>query len=136
MHHHLGPSEQPGRLRAPAEPAAPDDALLMTTAQRRLYRMLASSPGRIFTTAELARALNLTRRALDALALSLRDAIGDDTAATVLESVWGVGYRLTAPAAHPPSHAGAQPRTATRAAGQPAERRDPPGWRVDGEASS
>lgn len=82
-----GGRPKPGRLAAPA---AHDDALLMTAAQRRLYRILASHPGRVLTTAELAHALNLTQDAVDTLAQDLRRAIAEQTGVNALESPWGV----------------------------------------------
>jgi hypothetical protein len=116
--HHPGPTEKPGRL---APPAAHDDAALLTAAQRRLYRILASHPGRVFTTAELAEALNLTSDAVDALAQGLRHAIANETGVNALESPWGVAWRLNAPPPGPPSPAGtpvadAQPPSRARAA--------------------
>ncbi len=126
--HHPRPSENPGRLRAPAEPAGHDEPLLLTAAQRRLYRTLASRPGRVFATAELARTLNLTRDGVDALAQAVRDALADETAVGALESPWGVGWRLTAPPAGPSTPSGSQ---APRRAGQPGAHRGSTG-EVDG----
>jgi hypothetical protein len=130
MHHQLGPSEKPGRLRAPAEPAGHDEPLLLTAAQRRLYRTLASRPGRVFTTAELARTLNLTRDAVDALAHGVRDAIADETGVSALESPWGLSWRLNAPPAGPSSPPGADSQTPRRAV-QPGAHRGSTG-EVDG----
>lgn len=135
--HHLKPSDSPGHVRARAERVAPGDAGLINAGQSRLYRVLASSPGRVFTTAELAGTLKLTRRAVDALALSLRDAIAHATGATMLESVWGVGYRLTAPGVR---RSAAEPCGGSVADGQALrwadrrERREPAG-QVEGEAA-
>ena len=82
----------------------------LTRAQMRLYRALTADRFRVYTTAELCRALGTARtRELDTVAVELRQRIADATGLRLVQSVWGIGYRLE----HlPPEHQ--PPREQTR----------------------
>jgi DNA-binding response OmpR family regulator len=74
----------------------------LTPRQFALLAALAAQPGRVFTKRELLaacwgpRELGAATRALDVCASRLRRRLGHDGA--LLVTVWGVGYRFSAPA--------------------------------------
>jgi DNA-binding response OmpR family regulator len=76
--------------------------LALAPRELALLACLAAEPGRVFTKRELlgacwgARELGPASRALDVAVARLRRRLGPD--APLLVTVWGVGYRFSAPA--------------------------------------
>lgn len=71
----------------------------LNSAERKLIRKLASTPGRVFTKEELMRAVwrreeEGRTRTLDSMALRLNQHLVTAGARAKVVNVWGVGYRL------------------------------------------